>query len=484
MKTPFLFLRIIAVLILVLSFVSISAHSSTKYALETSEQDVILKISGSNTIGAKLIPAWAEHYLSYLDLNDVEQNRLGTENEIEVSGQKDGRRYHIHIAAHGSSTGFAHLLSGATDIAMSSRPIRNAEVSALSAAGNMRDYDSEHIVAIDGLAIIVHANNPVESLTLDDISSIFSGRIQNWEQVGGINRPINLYSRDSNSGTWDTFNNLVLRRQFSLPEGVRRFESNDELSDVVSNDIGGIGFVGLSSVRQAKSIAVSDGYTTPLKPEQLHVATEDYPLSRRLYLYHPSNANNKRARDFINFVQKSSSQNLVNDIGFVSLAPISTKPAELEGPEHYRAFAELGERLSINLRFNTGSAELDNRAKRDIERIVEYIQRPENKSKKIQLIGFGDLQENARRSVLLSKLRASAVQSALYKKGVFVLPVIGFGGYLPVAAVDGANSAKNQRVEVWVVDEEHEERLKNLLQHGESPSAARTSAWASQSTFR
>src|SRR5690606_979959 len=120
----------------------------------------------------------------------------------------------------------------------------------------------------------------------EQIAQIFSGKITHWDQVGGGQGRIRLYARDSNSGTWETFRDLVLSpKRLELHPEARRFESNADLSHTVSSDINAIGFVGLASVAQAKALAVSSGDSRAMLPSKAQVATEDYPLSRRLYLY-------------------------------------------------------------------------------------------------------------------------------------------------------------------------------------------------------
>lgn len=92
---------------------------------------------------------------------------------------------------------------------------------------------------------------------------------------------------------------------------------------------------------------------------------------------------------------------------------------------------------------------MDNKAKRDIQRIVSYMRRDENADKRLFLVGFGDRRQSERRAVILSKLRASAVKSELFKLGVPTEPVLGLGADLPVAGNDAAGRTRNRRVEVW-----------------------------------
>lgn len=414
-------------------------------------QGNLFTVHGSNTIGANLMKQLLKTWLSARGATAVRAEDKIIDNEYRVSGVVDGRRISIDVAAHGSSTGYRGLQSSKADLAMSSRPIKTGEAVSLNHLGDLRGFQSEHIVALDALAIIAHPSNPIASLTIDQLGKIFSGEINRWEQLGDGSGHINIYARDDNSGTYDTFASLVLGEQYSLHSSAQRFESNDRLSDSVSRDPNGIGFTSLASVRQAKALAVSDGDSRPMIAGTLSVATEDYPLTRRLFLYVPTSRTRDQIPEFLAFMHSDAGQAVVRESGFVSQALTSVAPAtDLQGPSEYLAMITHAERLSVNFRFDKGSARLDNKARRDALRIAEYLARPENRDKKILLIGFSDEQQTERRAEVLSKLRALRVAQALREQGISTQPVAGFGADLPVAGDTDQGKIKNRRVEVWV----------------------------------
>lgn len=412
----------------------------------------VFSIHGSNTVGAHLAPSFIESWLAARGAKEINSKELTT-NEHQISGKVNGKSVYVEIKAHGSSTGFAGLKAKSADIAMSSRPIKASENTSIDPASKMREQQNEHIIAIDGLAVIVNSANPISTLTTEQLRAIFSGKVKRWSQVGGIDAPIMLFARDQNSGTWDTFKSLVLDKQHPLAANAKRFESNDELAASVAKRADAIGFVALASAKQVKLVAIAEGEGRALSPSTLSIATEDYPLSRRLFMYTPPEYNNAAIQDFIAFSQSRAGQEIVENIGFISQNPISLQEATPEGvPPGYAKLVSNGKRLSINFRFQEGSAELDNKAKQDVLRLAEYLKRPENEGKRVQLIGFGDSKQRETLALAFSKMRALAVLSALHKSGVSVEPVIGFGSYLPVASNDGDRGTRNQRVEVWVYD--------------------------------
>ncbi|CAA0115888.1 Protein SphX [BD1-7 clade bacterium] len=419
----------------------------------------LFTIAGSNTVGAKLAPQCARDYLESIGVENVTIQRGDVENEYLVSGNQgvglDLERVSIRIEAHGSSTGFKRLDSGDAELAMASRPIKSKEIDALVKRGDMVSVDAEHTIGIDGLAILVSPNNPVATLTINQIARIFSGRIKNWKDLGGPSMPIELYARDEKSGTWDTFRKLVLSGDYELDARAQRYESNDQLSDAVAANMNAIGFAGLASVRDAKLLAVSNEDTAAMKPSTFTVATEDYPLSRRLFMYLPPDTQIPWVQDYVEFCQSEQGQKIVEKVGFVSQNIRSFRAQVNEAmPSQYQALAKSGERLSVNFRFSHGSPNLDNKAHRDLDRLIAFLKKSENREKSVYLVGFSDAGERFSQDLVLSRFRALAVRSALLREGLAVRDSYGLGSFMPVASnEDEGAKSKNGRVEVWLTDE-------------------------------
>jgi len=416
-------------------------------------REVLLRLHGSNTIGATLAPALAENFLKSLGATDIKKTHP-SDMETRVEGKIKGNTQPsiIEIHAHGSSTAFQDLGAGACDIGMSSRRVNDKEVQALSRLGDLYSSSNEHVLAIDGIAVIVHKHNSVFKLGASDIKKIFSGQISDWSQVGGSPGRINVYARDDKSGTWDTFKHLVLE-DTSLVKGAKRFEDSEKLSDEVANDPNGIGFIGLPYIRNAKALAVSDG-SNPVFPEKFSVATEDYPLSRRLYLYTPSGPSNVEARLFVEFALSRDGQNIAEETGFVGLNIKTVKPT-LSGDfsGEYVDTVKHKERLSCSFRFKTGSFEPDNRALRDLDRVAGFLNDRNNRGRRIMLLGFADNVGDESLNKNLSERRAEAVRKALGSKGVKIskADITAYGRANPIASNETTSGReRNRRVELWL----------------------------------
>ncbi|VVN19582.1 hypothetical protein PS664_04232 [Pseudomonas fluorescens] len=441
-------LRVLFLLCCVLSLPAVAAP------LPVPDLGPALRIQGSNTIGAALAPALAKGLMEYQGLQGVHIEPGEGANERRVIGKtRQGKTVTIDVAAHGSSTGFAALKKTSADLAASSRPIKDSELVDLEPLGDLKSPEAEQVIAIDGLAIILNPQNPLNTLNTEQLAQIFNGEISTWEALGGIGGAIHLYARDDQSGTYDTFKELVLRlRGKPLASSAQRFESSEQLSDAVSQDPQGIGFIGLPYVRQSKAVAIVDGDSQPMLPLNSLIATEDYPLSRRLFFYLPPSGHNPWAKALVDFAQSSKGQAIVAASGFIAqqVQAMAVEPRPTM-PDDYQAIARDAQRLTVNFRFEEGSASLDNKARQDVQRVVAYLKSHDKLDKQVTLVGFGDAKNDPQRAALLSKLRAMAVRRELVRNGVVLRDIRGFGAQMPVAAnTADEGRIKNRRVEVWV----------------------------------
>ena len=417
------------------------------------EANLLLRIQGSNTIGAHLAPALAAGLLRQQGVAHPEQ-QISAPNEVSVSGRDaQGRLLQITVAAHGSGTGFVALAEGSAELAASSRPIKDSEQASLASLGDLRSASAEQVIALDGLAIIVHPDNPVQQLDIAQVAALFAGEIDNWQALGGPAGAVRLYARDDNSGTFDTFKELVLSSQGKqLAGAAQRFESSDELSERVSQDPQAIGFIGLPYIRQAKALHIADQGSQAMPASRELISTEDYPLSRRLFFYLKPDESNPWARALVEFAHSAEGQAIVTANGFIGQQVQAMRVAvDASQPRVYQRLAAQAQRLSVNFRFREGSAELDNKALHDLQRLLDYLKANDKQHRQLVLVGFGDPKSDPARAALLSKLRAMAVRRELARAGILPRDILGLGEQLPVASNQQDDGRlKNRRVEVWV----------------------------------
>jgi phosphate transport system substrate-binding protein len=402
----------------------------------------LLRLSGSNTIGAQLGPDLAEAWLAGRGATNLRREPMGTD-ETRVYALLDANPVAIEIRAHGSATAFTDLAKGACDIGMASRRIKSSEADELKTKGlgDLTGNASERVIGLDGVTIIVNETNPIDSLTKDEVAAIFSGASegQKW----------NLYARDDKSGTYDTFKDRVLGNRTLA--GALRFEDSRALVTAVSRDRDGIGFVGLPYAVGVKVLKISDRGAMSLVPNTMTVRTEAYPLTRRLYLYVPDGAK-PEARAFADFAISAAGQEVVEKAGFVGqkVAIMSQAGPPPDAPPAYAQMIPRADRLSVDLRFRPNSSVLDPKGLDDVKRIA-YMMSSQFSDRGLMLIGFADSTGTREYNLVLSKRRAQAVGDQMRQEGINPVLITGFGQELPVAdnsSLDGQE--KNRRVEVWL----------------------------------
>lgn len=440
--------------------------------LSTGRKNVILRLHGSNTIGSELGPELAKAFLHEKGASTTEHVPGAQERESLVQGDLngDGVPEIIEIHAHGSRTAFTDLKAGLCDIGMSSMKIPEDLLrELLPVVGDLSTNASEHTIALDGLTIIVHPSNPVSELTIAQVAAIFAREITNWSQVGGSSAPISLYAMDDKSGTFEFFREKVLAKdRKTLSPTARRFADNSELSNVVAGDVNSIGFIGMPFVKTNKALVLSEKGIQPRRPNSRTVKTEDYFLTRRLYLYIPATPKNPYVPEFITFATNQtpgggafaaiSRASLVNlDVTPVAVAsatgeqPVSQEDDPRKASAEWREITAGATEILTRFRFRSGSADLDTRANRDIGRVVGLLSRPEYKDASLLLIGFSDARGASTANRALSLERARVVEKELQLEGLRVASVVGLGGEAPVASNDDPlEREKNRRVEIWV----------------------------------
>jgi phosphate transport system substrate-binding protein len=253
---------------------------------------------GSDTI-VNLALAWAEAY------QDIRP-------EIRIS-----------VTGGGSGTGIAALINGTVDIANASRQIKPEERDKAESNGIT---PFQFVIARDAIAIIVHPENPIDQLTIDQISAIYSGEFQNWSQLGGEDRPIVRLSRETNSGTHVYFLENVLRKGekdnntlFSMDTLL--LPSSEGISAEIRQNPNAIGYDGLGYVTEdLKVIAVSKDEAGPfVLPSASSVNQQRYPIARDLYMY---TAGKPEGEIFIylQWILSPEAQEIVTELGFVPIS--------------------------------------------------------------------------------------------------------------------------------------------------------------------
>jgi phosphate transport system substrate-binding protein len=266
---------------------SVSASSNTPATY--------IENKGSDTI-VNLALAWAERYQT-----------LRPDIRISVTGG-------------GSGTGIAALINGTVDLASASRQIKDEEVESARAKGI---EPLEHIIARDAIAVVVNSENPVKELTLQQIADIYSGKITNWSEVGGEDRPIVKLSRETNSGTHVYFLETVLRLGNSddktlFSTDTLLLPSSEGIIAEVRHNPNAIGYDGLGYVpHDVNMIAIAkEAGATYVLPSIETVNDKSYPIARDLYMY-TNGEPTGIVKEYLDWILSAEAQEIVAELGFV-----------------------------------------------------------------------------------------------------------------------------------------------------------------------
>ena len=287
---------LICVLILIL-LAACSQPASSDKTNGQSEKRIYIENKGSDTI-VNLALAWAEQY-----------QKLHPEVNISVTGG-------------GTGTGIAALINKTVDIANASRQIKPEEI---IAANDNGVEPVEFVISRDAIAVVVNLENPVNELTIQQISDIYSGKINNWSEVGGEDRPIVRLSRETNSGTHVYFLENVLRlgkkdNKTFFSADTLLLPSSQGITTETSQNPNAIGYDGLGYVTpDLKVIAVAKEPGGPyVIPSAETVNQGIYPIARDLYMY-TSGQPNGEIKAYLDWIRSTEGQKIVDDLGFVPI---------------------------------------------------------------------------------------------------------------------------------------------------------------------
>ena len=252
---------------------------------QAAADDAKIVLDGSTTVGP-IAKAFAEYYM---------------ELHPEVN---------ITVSESGSGNGAKSLINGTCDVANMSRFMKDTEFKAAVAGGIS---PVAHVVALDGLPVIVHPSNPVSNLTVDQIRDIYMGKITNWKEVGGPDLKIVIISRDTNSGTYETFEKLVMRKA-KITGSAEYVGSNGAARQRVQSTPAAIGYAGIGFLDNTiKALRVNG-----VEPTADTVKTGQYPIARPLFMFTDGfPAMGTELYKFINLYRTEKGQDLIDEIGFI-----------------------------------------------------------------------------------------------------------------------------------------------------------------------
>ena len=436
-------------------------------------------IVGSDAIGLGMMPLLMTGFAASVDADAELTNAAGGQTLATLIGDGGfGDEIGAYlVSSTNDENAFESLLDGSAKIAMSSRRITRDEARALRADGasSMVNPDQEHIIAVDSMVVVTHADNPVDELTKEQLQKIFAGDIRNWSELGGPDKPINVIMHEEDSASHEYFMTYLYgdQRPNFLPQGIA--PDDQTLSNVLFSDKNAIGYLGYAFQRGAKPVTLINECGIAVRPDAFSAKTEEYTLARRMYLYNRDDNLDQGAEAFLDFVRSTDSDSLIGKSGFIDLgiarrAQDEADPrrimlteaaarydAGFEGAEMRGMLEAMGEfdRLSTTFRFATGSSRLDERGRLDMARLIDYLA-DAPAGTKAKFVGFTDDVGAFDANKVLAQERAAAVMAEFQavaggRLNGIELIAEGFGEIAPSACnVSDRGREINRRVEVWI----------------------------------
>lgn len=382
--------------------------------------DHVVRIKGSDTIGAALGPALADRFRTLRP-------------DIDVS-----------IESLGSSTAFVGLFDGSADLGTSSRPIARREADEAERLG----IDVvETVIGYDGVAIVVHPDNPIASLTLDQLADVFSGRVRSFAELGGDAIPIHLLGRPSYSGTHAYFESRVLApRSREFTTSIHELERSDELVAAVAGDPSAIAYVGTASLGAAVRILAVSENGVPVLPSESTIRDGSYPIARPLLVY-SRGAPRAASAELLRFVLSPAGRSVVREAGFV---PSDAALVVADGAGTPATESPIA--LARHIQFAGASTTLPSGADRVLAETARLV--AGSPTSRVAISGHADTGSDESANVSLGEARARVVAEALHRLGVSRdrIVVESRGSSAPLVSNDDATGrARNRRVDVVLV---------------------------------
>jgi phosphate transport system substrate-binding protein len=234
--------------------------------------------------------------------------------EVYMSQHPDTK---IQVTGGGSGIGFAALQNNTTDVADASRPIKAAEkIACIKAFGKA---PREYKVALDGLSVYVHSENPLNELSVDQLEKIFTGKVTNWRDLGGSDAPITVYSRENSSGTYEFFKEHILKGQ-DFVSSAQTMPGTAALLQSISRDKNGIGYGGAAYGHGAKALKIKKTGDSPaIEPTDENVISGKYPIWRYLYNYLNPDKDKGEIAAYLTWIRSPEGQKIVKEVGYYPL---------------------------------------------------------------------------------------------------------------------------------------------------------------------
>ncbi|MFD0859547.1 substrate-binding domain-containing protein [Roseovarius aquimarinus] len=435
-------------------------------------------MSGAPTIGRVLMPALIEAFALREGLELSRENSSDIAFAYTLSDPESGEaRGRFNLRLTNTDEGFADLLAGEADMAMSLREVTRAEAirGREVGLGDLRDARRSRVLALDALVPLVSAGNPVTQITTPQLAKVLTGEIRDWTPLGGPDAPIAVHLHDATTGLGQSTERQMLRGEGeTFAEDAIRHLDGQALAEAVAQDPFAIGVGSRSEKGLTFELALTGDCGFGMTATRRAIKTEDYPLTAPMFLYLPARRLPKMMREFLAFTREPAAQLVIRRAGFVDQLPEEIVIDE-QGDRFANAVLRAGEdvtledlqrmvqvlsplkRLTTTFRFEPGSARLDAQSRSNVESLARALESGFYDGRRLVFVGFSDGEGPASGNRAIALRRADTVREAVIRMAEtaeldrLTLETEAFGEAMPMACDDSEWGRRaNRRVEIWM----------------------------------
>ncbi|NSX53604.1 phosphate ABC transporter substrate-binding/OmpA family protein [Parasulfitobacter algicola] len=438
-------------------------------------QNMDFSVVATSELAPKLLSELMQGFAQSANLNpNISLNGAGGVERVRFTNQSGDSSGQVDVQSVPALQGLQNVLDGQSDITLSSAAVTPQIARRLrgNAEEILSDADRQKVIALEAIVPIVHPDNIVRSVTLEQLARIASGEITNWSQLGGANQTIRMVLPADDTPEFQLFKSRVTDpNRVRVNNSVDRLSRNERPTDVVFRDTSAISIASFGEEGDTQVVPIRLSCGPVAYPTTFNIKAEEYPLTNRVFLYTSENPS-RSASAFTNFALSEASNNAISASGFVD-QQVTALPIDFQGTRIATALTQAvnndqvlkvkdfaddlaeAQRLSTTFRFRTGSSQLDNKAVNDIGRVGEYLV-AEAAGREIMVVGFTDSVGREDLNLLLANRRAEQVRDAILASSGSALSasqveVKSFGPLAPVGCNETQQGrADNRRVEIWV----------------------------------
>ncbi|SDO91430.1 phosphate transport system substrate-binding protein [Filomicrobium insigne] len=393
---------------------------------------------------------------------------------VGFSGEREGLR--IELQADDPISAVAAVLAGNSDIAVLPAELTTEELAAVAAkvpegvirsrpaaVGSQEAAPAKIAIELtrlgpSGAVVIVNADNPIEKLSYDQVSGIFSGKITDWSQLGGQHRRIRVHSLAQHSGLKSIAKRTVLKGG-DLMLSAYQVDTLSELAEIVSTDPTAIGLTEAASVGNTKALKIVDQCGTARAPDEFTLKLHSYPLSDTYAVYSLPDANSQ-TKEFRNFLKADLTQSFLKSRGLPNDRVVAVRSPGLSintevgaGTSATNAANKQDaiERVSTVFGFASGSVTPMDGSEKKVDGLKTFLDDRDGEKRRIAVVGFSDAIGTLDQNIAVSSARARSIQSLLSQHGIKAEKILALGPMFPIACeVNPGGAELNRRVEIWL----------------------------------